>query len=431
MKTNNDTKTNDVAPDVQHHAKVAIHISRRSLIILGILLIAPWLLVALVAGTKAYLTRVHSQRTSNLPTSSPRQLSSKMGPWGELQTTRIITEPPEEFVISYLQIQPSRWIFRDYTTEKLDKLFTSAGLTDAQRESLLKKATWDSYNSVCVISPDEKFVKEMSPHARAVIYITLSTNPENGFQNEPFRFRSDSIDEWFEDSGLSEQTIALVKRLIYQRGMTALFSDLNIVLPTLSSSAQKIRLVKTLSRQSTLIAELQIRPDTDVSALAAYWGIREGRTRDIRPLLDSLTKVPNGCTIDIVHLLPRFARKRLYSYPSLARNANDPVYDCYWSSMNFWNDPPDDRFGDLGYVKQVIESEYYPVYENYAFGDVMMFMASDTEAIHSAVYIADDILFTKNGSSVRSPWIFMRLDRLVAYYQTNADLKIRAYRRKN
>jgi hypothetical protein len=71
------------------------------------------------------------------------------------------------------------------------------------------------------------------------------------------------------------------------------------------------------------------------------------------------------------------------------------------------------------------------VYANYAFGDVILFMASEKEAIHSAVYLADDIVFTKNGSSERSPWILMKMENLTAYYQTSIDLKIRGFRRKD
>ena len=57
-------------------------------------------------------------------------------------------------------------------------------------------------------------------------------------------------------------------------------------------------------------------------------------------------------------------------------------------------------------------------------------MKSDTQAIHSAVYIADDIVFTKNGPSPHSPWILMQLATLISHYETNVDLKIRGYRKK-
>jgi hypothetical protein len=58
-------------------------------------------------------------------------------------------------------------------------------------------------------------------------------------------------------------------------------------------------------------------------------------------------------------------------------------------------------------------------------------MKSDTQAIHSSVYIADNIVFTKNGPSQHSPWILMQMDTLVAHYETNMDVKIRAYRKKH
>ncbi len=62
---------------------------------------------------------------------------------------------------------------------------------------------------------------------------------------------------------------------------------------------------------------------------------------------------------------------------------------------------------------------------------MLFFAVGGRDGIHSAVYIADDILFTKNGSTVVSPWLFMKLDRLVAYYESQSeDFEIRAYRKR-
>jgi hypothetical protein len=38
--------------------------------------------------------------------------------------------------------------------------------------------------------------------------------------------------------------------------------------------------------------------------------------------------------------------------------------------------------------------------------------------VHSAVYLADNLVFTKNGKAPSQPWILMKLDAMVDRYQT-------------
>lgn len=53
------------------------------------------------------------------------------------------------------------------------------------------------------------------------------------------------------------------------------------------------------------------------------------------------------------------------------------------------------------------------------------------QAVHAAVYIADDIVFTKNGNNIRQPWILMRLKNLIAAYSVAGQPHILVYRNKN
>ena len=91
------------------------------------------------------------------------------------------------------------------------------------------------------------------------------------------------------------------------------------------------------------MVQLKITPETDIASLVSYWAAREELAKDIKPLLESVARVPSGFNIDIAHLLPRFARKRIYIYPNADGDQGEMVYDCHWNSMNFWNDPPDIR----------------------------------------------------------------------------------------
>jgi len=129
-------------------------------------------------------------------------------------------------------------------------------------------------------------------------------------------------------------------------------------------------------------------------------------------------------------LIPQFARMRLYTYPF---PSEDPVVlrqDCYWTAMNFFNAVPDDRFINPAYTKQVLMADYYPVQSELTFGDVVFLFDSKGQVLHSAVYLADDVVFTKNGAHYNEPWTLMKLEDMLAYYPSDEPLRINAYRLK-
>jgi hypothetical protein len=141
---------------------------------------------------------------------------------------------------------------------------------------------------------------------------------------------------------------------------------------------------------------------------------------NVRPLLESLAEAGGG-EIDIVHLLPPFARRRLYCYPDL--NQSDSRVNCHWTAMNFWSSQPDDRYLIADNIVDDLRKNYIPVTGQPRYGDLLMFMGernptrpSAQLALHFAIYIADNIVFTKNGSAGNVPWILEELDRLTECY---------------
>ncbi len=407
---------------------ITIQASRRWLSFFAFILLIPWLLF-LTLNTPDSVKRMVRKSLSQQSTDKWRVPAHK-GPWGDLRVVRIVTEPPDESLAEYLVYPKPVWLFKGYSTNDFSTLLLSAGLSPEHRSELAASAKWAAPGEGCTVAPSDALALALSPESRAVLYGALSLFSENTFQHEPFRFRQDLAEEWFSNSDIPETTLAQVRRLIYKRGKTLLFSDPHLILPGLSSELERVRLLKTLARQSTLMVHLHISPDSDIKSLVGYWAAREGRAKDIKPLLESAARIPGGFDIDISHLLPRFARKRIYTYPRADGDTGEVVYDCHWNSMNFWNDPPDSRFSDGAFVIRTLETDYEPVLDGFRMGDIVLFMKSDTQAIHSAIYVADNILFTKNGPSQHSPWILMLMDTLVSHYETNVDLKIRGYRKK-
>jgi len=46
------------------------------------------------------------------------------------------------------------------------------------------------------------------------------------------------------------------------------------------------------------------------------------------------------------------------------------------------------------------------------------------------VYVADDIVFTKNGDSVLAPWVLMQLQDVESIYRRSPSTRIQGYRLK-
>lgn len=414
----------------------SILVSRRLLVTLGVLCLAPWVLLLLaVRGLQP--APVPAPAPAAPVTSTPLAfeegvIEAKPGPWGRVIYTRILIEPPEDLIGRTQQSNlPVRWTFVGYTPEQINQLWQTAGLEPSVITELNLPANRTSTDERTEIRVSHALIRNLSPTARATLYDALAAFPENELQAEPFRFRADAVDEWFKDSGVPETTIALVKSLLYRRGPAVLFSDLEVVLAEIPSLADRTTLIKTLARKSTLLVRLVIDDDSDLEALGDYWG-RGLRSKDVRPLLNSLRRQGSISRIDIAHLLPRFARARIYSYPS--STAGEPpleLLDCHWTVMNFFNLEPDPRFLDINAVSSSLFNDYRSVTGRGALGDVLLFVRPDGSIAHSCIYIADDIVFTKNGTSPASPWILMNLADVLAIYPSKEPFDIQRYRLKS
>jgi len=364
------------------------------------------------------------------PAAATLQSIVRPGPWGDLRATPIVIEPLESAAVALIPTGGTRWVFPQQSPVGVEQVLRQAGMADGQVRQLEGVIRWEPDVQATVVTPDAAFVLDIPPAVRAALYAELGRFPVNVYQAKPFRFRQSQVSQWFVSSRLSAESIAILQKLTYTRGDTALISDVPAACALIPSQQERAWMLKALSRTPTLMVSLQIRPDTDVDALTAYWGTGK-RLRDVRPLIESLTRVPEGHSMDVAHLLPRFARKRLYAFPARDGKDLDPPYDCHWSSLNFWNDPPDDRLSDTQYVINVVVGDYAPVpLEQCRFGDIILLGPSENELIHSCVYVAADIVFTKNGPSHLTPWVLMELDDLLAYYEMPSRAMARAYRLK-
>ena len=94
----------------------------------------------------------------------------------------------------------------------------------------------------------------------------------------------------------------------------------------------------------------------------------------------------------------------------------------------------DPRFVDSSVVKQTIQTDYYPVHSEPRYGDLIAFARPDGEIIHLAVFIADNIAYTKNSGSYIDPYVLMTIPDLNDYFSAqipeNQTLQVLYFRNK-
>ena len=412
--------------------RIEIEVSRKTYLIFAALLVIPYLVAAgfLLART-GWAAKLNFSSAPATPATNPNS-PCHPGPWGDLSYIPIDIETPEEYLsVRAFEATDPRWFFGGHSREKLTELLDKAGLSASQKTQLLQ-AKWEvATNGIYLTAPDETVIS-LSPPSRQKIYTALAQFPENSSQQDVFFFPSENLQDFFAKSGASDKTIALVKQLCYAHGKLLFFADLPLVLKTLKTYEEKLRLAKAISRRHTMLLKLRVGPGSDVNALLNYWA-KAGQEKDLRPMLEALAKLPSPTHISLMNLLPPMPAARLYSFPfpSLEPLEHD---NCHWTSFNFFKDPPDNRFGDAKFIRQKLDVDFYPVFSDPRYGDLVFLAKASGDIIHSSVFIADNIVYTKNGGHFLSPWMLMTIPDMVdafsAMLPADESLKVMYYRNK-
>ena len=402
--------------------------------LLGAIVFSLALVVA--AGMVTYAVAKSSPRPQSVagrelePGTGPEP--AQIPPWGELFVRDIKIQPPEEYLAFEIQhITTPVWTFDGQTMAQVRQAMLSCGLTEAQVGRALAPGRVSSANGNTTVAPENELVTSLSPETRAKLYHELARSSENEHMRFPFCYSGNDFEEAFATNKVSAAVTAMVKKLLYPRGELQCFSDYELVLQQIADKDEQMRLLRALSSESAVMAGVRLRPDTDTDKLLGYWAWPGGiRIKDVAPLIESLKNSPDG-RIGLVYLLPQFARQRLYTFPMPAR-PGDPAMDCHWSTMNFFNEVPDDRFTDPAYTVKYLESNYYQIAKPTKYGDIVLFLdGNSNNAIHSAVYLADDIVFTKNGNNMAQPWMLMHLKDLTRKYESDGPGRMLIYRNRS
>ncbi len=400
----------------------------------GLIALCASLVGTSVAVTRFMETRHQGGKTETAAKSevqaAPAKPATADAPWGDLITLDVEIQQPEEYVSFDTTKNHPQWIFSGLTANQVKEKLSGCGLTAAQISAALADGKVTSRSDATVVSPDASLILSLSPEARIKLYSLLATWPENKFMFEPYHLPG-NFSLMAAKTGVSQKAISLIGKLTYTRAGVNFFSDPEVVLAEVTGEDERLHLLKALTYQTAVLARLKLSASSDIDKIVGYWGSVPGvRAKDLTPLLESVARTPDGGTVSLLYLLPQFARERLYTFP-LPTQAGEKGMDCHWTALNFLNSEPDDRLGDPEYASAHIKEKFYQIGKPSMCGDVLFVLDPQGGVIHSAVYIADDIVFTKNGVNYAQPWILMRTKDLLNAYTKTETPKVVYYRRKD
>jgi hypothetical protein len=356
------------------------------------------------------------------PGSAPR---GNTRPWGELEITSMFLDRPEAHFESNNAPAPAlRWTFQNYSVAQLAQFINSCDLTGSQKAALLDTNKWQRATNGWQITPEPDLVKEINVGAREKIYSVLGQSRQNS-QAFPFIFELDSFEQVLTTCELPAEKIALVRHLSYPKKSLRCFADLQLF-DLLSTSNETRCLTKALCRVPTVLMKLKVTPQSDLKTLLDYWGGCCNADR-IKPLLESVIRVREGAELNVSFFMPPVPRLNLYTYPNPASQVGQ---DCVWSAFNFFLDQSDNRFTDPEYANKVLQSDFEPIRGEKIFGDLLLLQEGD-RAVHMCVYVAADIVYTKNGGHHFQPWILMKLDDVMVQYASDKPQQLRVFRKKS
>jgi hypothetical protein len=382
--------------------------------------------LCLMAGTVAISCRIFEAKAKTQ--SSPKldnpdpdahdgSWSTHQGPWGELATQDIMLERPQEYFAPEAKIlDPETWKFNNLNLAQVKEFLAAHGLTKEVVEAQLTPNRIVTKGTATIVTPDEDFLLSMTPETRGKLYGSMYGLGVGQAIDYPLIFSKHSLETIYSDPRLNAQDVALLKRLIYPAGNSERFSDNELLQRKIPTADRRVMIMKVLSKQPAVLAQLCVRPDTDIDKIAAYWGKMDNvHFTDMRPMLEALKRLPQGGTISLVHFLPPFARTRLYTYP-LPPEPNAPAMDCHWTTLNFCNVEPDNRFSNPAYAAEFIRTNFYQISSPSVYGDIVLYFNKDNGIAHSAVFLADDLAFTKYGDNFLQPWMVVHLADMQAMY---------------
>lgn len=354
---------------------------------------------------------------------------ARPGPWGELEVRSIYMEAPDSLLAAVAKPNSvTRWVFEQTTENAVRALLQRCGVPAPVGERLLDPARRIVSGNVLSLYPSPEDLVAIPAAARSLLYQELAKSPANEYQRDPVFILGGDLEDWLADNGLSEAQKELFRKLVWKRGDALVFSDIQALL-TLAKNSDEVRATfRAVTRVRSLVVELHLPLKTDRREFIEYWAA--GQTDAPRlTFINAITQRRAKQTVDITHFLPSLMRQRAYTFPEMELGLKGRFPDCHWTSLNFFNLTPKDFYLDTRLAAAQLVENYATVEAPYRYGDVLCFL-DEGEGLHTCVYVADDIVLTKNGDSILAPWALMQIKDVEAIYRRSPSTRIQGYRLK-
>lgn len=340
------------------------------------------------------------------------------GPWGKLDYFQMNIEAPVSFVTeSPIPPQQTVWRFVGMSATETSNFLISLGLSPELLDELYKRSSLYTSDTETRILPSANLILGLSPIQRQKIYAVARPWRNSGIFFKPIIVEYNTVEQWFAGLNLPPHIPALIQKTAYPQGSGTAFSDVPFLLSQMDTEEQGRNFLKALTRTRSIVLRLRIDPADDLAAVAAYWS-SGGRYKDALPLLKSVADTDGVATLDVTHFLPPLARKNLYTFPNPSEGFSGHYPDGFWTAFNFFEFWPEEETpSDSKGIEDRLRKGFTLEKSVGKFGDLIVLRdPNDGSPMHACVYIADDIVYTKNGASVFRPWTMMKLDAMLLHW---------------
>ena len=367
------------------------------------------------------------------PAVGPVITRGKLGPWGQLETWEIWLEPPTSQVLAsgFLK-EPAVWNLPPMPLSEAAAFLDQCGFTQEEIRALLDPERCLESEQGLTIQPPNDLIDSMPTEVRARLNQNLANWPGNRFMSKPFVLSRETIESLAATGhhGVPEEVISRANHLIYQRNGLNVFSDLPQIIRDLPAVETQIDFTQVLLRSKSLMGRVKVSSGADLDDFRRYWSAGT-LNKGVLPILDAVVTGTDEEYLDLVHLLPPNPRRLLYTFARVSMSLSEKYPDCFWTSMNFFEPETSNRFLDFPFAR-LGDTTWTEVQLPLQFGDIIYIDKADgSDAVHACNFLADDLVFTKNGSSLMRPFIIDHLDSILQSYHQEGETRLRYFRHRN
>ena len=360
------------------------------------------------------------------------EVVTQRGAWGELQCRLVHLEQPMEYVaFEKTDWTGPRWYMGKRTPAQIEQALLQAGCERAWVTKVLATAEADAGGEM-VLKPNDDAVLALTDEARSRLYLLLAENALNRGQAAPLYVPQGDATRFFRGKFSEAKAVEQwARKLIYRRNGYSFFSDTEVLARKAGlNDEEKARLRLAVSATPVVMARLKVEPGSNTDSLVNYWGLSMPGVfiKDIRPLFEAQRQLSEGGAVSILYVLPPLARANLYTTP-LTPQGGEALPDCHFTALNFFNHTADPRLSDITFASRFISENYYEIGAPGRPGDLIVLLNGGGQVIHSATYLAGDVVYTKNGVNLGQPWVLMHLDDMLGMYSVREPVRV-GYMRK-